>query len=123
METHRGYPYPKGVKDPIDCIQHRVDEGCGRTIPDSLNAVITLLEQLGRVVDGSRIHEDPLWKGHIRSWSAELSAEAPAKKPAEMYTVAMVLSLELVVVDTRAPVFQRALCMGGSLYDLGSNEV
>ena len=43
------------------------------------------------------------------SWSAELSAEAPAKKPAEMYTVAMVLSLELVVVDTHAPVFQRAL--------------
>lgn len=109
LETHRGYLFPKGVKDPIDYIQHRIDEGCGRTIPDSLSAVLTLLEQLGRVVGGSRIHEDPLWRGHIRSWAAELSAEAPAKKPAEMYTVAMVLALELVVVDTRAPVFQRAL--------------
>ena len=109
LETHRGYKYPKGVKDTIDYLQHRVDEGCGRTIPDSFNAVLTLLEQLGRVVDGSRIHDDALWRSHIKSWTAELSSEAPPKKPAEMFTVAMVISLELVVADETGGLFQRAL--------------
>ena len=109
LETHRGYKYPKGVKDTIDYLQHRFDEGCGRTIPESFNAVLALLEQLGRVVDRNRIHDDALWKGHIKPWSAELSSEAPLKKPAEMFTVAMVVSLELVVAYETGVLFQRAL--------------
>lgn len=109
LETHKGYLYPAGVKDAIDYVQHRVDEGCGRTIPDSLNAVLTLLEQLGRVDEGSRISSDPLWKGHVKSWTAELASEAPPRKPAEMFTVAMVLALELTVADEQSPIFKRAL--------------
>ena len=97
------------VKDPIDYVQHRVDEGCGKTIPESLSASLGLLEQLGRVSEDARISSDELWKGHVRSWTAELSAEAPPRKPAEMYTVAMAISLELTTVDTGAPIFQRAL--------------
>eukprot|EP00435_Cladocopium_sp_Y103_P026310 s3677_g6.t1 len=68
-----------------------------------------MIEQVGRVVEGERISDDPLWKGHIKSWGAELAADAPPKKPAEMYTVAIVLALELTVMDDTAPVFQRAL--------------
>eukprot|EP00435_Cladocopium_sp_Y103_P052744 s1843_g16.t1 len=109
LETHRGYLFPKGVKDAIDYMQHRVDEGCGRTIPESLHATLSMLEQLGRVVEGSRISDDPLWRGHVKSWTAELSAEAPPRQPAEMYTVAMIISLELCVVDESNVVFQRAL--------------
>ena len=109
LEVHRGYLFPKDVKDAIDYVQSRVDDGCGRTIPEAVSAVLGLLEQLGRVVEGSRISDDPLWKGHVKSWTAELSAEAPPKKPAELYTVAMVMALELTVVDQMLPVFQRAL--------------
>ena len=97
------------MKDPIDYVQHRIDEGCGRTIPESLSAALGLLEQLGRVVEDARITSDPLWKGHVRSWTAELSSEAPPRKPAEMYTIAMAISLELTTMDVGAPVFQRAL--------------
>eukprot|EP00435_Cladocopium_sp_Y103_P048179 s357_g14.t1 len=109
LELHRGYLYPKGVKDAIDYMQHRVNEGCGRTVPDSLNATISMIEQIGRVIEGERISDDPLWRGHVKSWGAELSSEAAPKKPAEMFTVAIVLALELTVVDESFLIFQRAL--------------
>ena len=109
LEVHRGYRYPRDVKDAIDYVQRRVDDGCGRTIPEALSAALGLLEQLGRVVEGSKISDDPLWKGHVKSWTAELSSEAPPRKPAEMYKVAMIIALELTVVDNALPVFQRAL--------------
>eukprot|EP00435_Cladocopium_sp_Y103_P053229 s367_g17.t1 len=109
LETHRGYLFPKGVKDAVDYMQHRVNEGCGRTVPEALSATLSLIEQVGRVVEGERISDDPLWRGHVKSWTAELSVESPPKKPAEMYTVAIVLALELTVVDEKALIFQRAL--------------
>ena len=109
LEVHRGYKFPKSLKDPIDYMQHRVNDGCGHTVPESFNAVLGMLEQLGKVPDSERLSEDPVWKGHIKSWTAELCEEAPARRPAEMYTVAMLISLELLVMDTVEPVFTRAL--------------
>ena len=97
------------MKDAIDYMQHRVDNGCGRTVPESLSITLGMLEQLGRVPDSAKISDDPLWKGHIKSWTAELSEEAPPRKPAEMFTVAMVIALELLVVEEDATVFSRAL--------------
>jgi hypothetical protein len=61
LEVHRGSGYPRDVKDAIDYVQRRVDDGCGRTIPEALSAALGLLEQLGRVVEGSKISDDPLW--------------------------------------------------------------
>ena len=109
LEWHRGYLFPRGVKDVIDYMQHRVDDGCGRTVPQALHTALALIESLGRVPEGSKISEDPLWLGHVKSWSAELSEDAPPRKPAEMYTTAMVLSLELTVVCETEPLFVRAL--------------
>eukprot|EP00435_Cladocopium_sp_Y103_P067642 s272_g30.t1 len=109
LEWNRGYLYPRGVKDAIDFMQHRVNDGCGRTIPEGLQASLSLIEQLGRVPEDVRISEDVLWKGHVKSWTAELAEDAPPKKPAEMYTVAVVLALELTVVDETEMLFTRAL--------------
>lgn len=109
LEVHRGYSFPQGVKDVIDYMQHRVDDGCGKTVPDSLNTTLGMLELLGRVPESQRISFDPLWKGHVKSWCAELAEDAPPRKPAEMYTIAMLLSLELVVGDEDAVLFERAL--------------
>lgn len=82
---HRGYLYPRGVRDEVDYMQHRVNDGCGKTVPQSLHAALSLIEQLGRVPNDARISEDPEWVGHIKSWSAELSETAEPRKPAEMY--------------------------------------
>eukprot|EP00435_Cladocopium_sp_Y103_P016255 s3393_g4.t1 len=68
-----------------------------------------MIEVLGRVPEDMQLSRDPLWIGHIKSWSAELSAENPPRKPAEMYTVAMIIALELTVEDEGEPIFARAL--------------
>jgi hypothetical protein len=109
LEWHRGYQYPRGVKDAIDYMQHRVSEGCGRSVPQALHTALAVIEQIGRVPDGARISDDPLWKGHVKSWSAELAEDAPPGKPAEMYTTAILISLELTVVADDEPLFVRAL--------------
>eukprot|EP00435_Cladocopium_sp_Y103_P043378 s1608_g12.t1 len=90
-------------------MQHRVNDGCGRTIPEGLQASLSLIEQLGQVPEDARISEDSLWKGHVKSWTAELAEDAPPKKPAEMFTVPIVLALELTVVDETEMLFSRAL--------------
>ena len=109
LEWHRGYLYPRGVRDAVDYVQQRVNDGCGKTVPQSLHAALSLLEQLGRVSNDARISEDPLWLGHVKSWSAELAETAEPRKPAEMYTVAMLLALELTVVEETEVLFTRAL--------------
>ena len=67
------------------------------------------MESLGRVPDVDRISNDELWKNHVKSWTAELALDAPPRKPAEMFTVSMVIALELYVVDETAPSFLRCL--------------
>ena len=62
-----------------------------------------------RVPEPDRITGDPLWKGHVKSWTAELASENPPRKPAEMFTVAMIVSLELLVSDEDEPICARAL--------------
>eukprot|EP00435_Cladocopium_sp_Y103_P046057 s2413_g13.t1 len=90
-------------------MQHRVDEGCGKTIPESFHVTLVLIEQLGRVPEGKRLSGEELWKAHVKAWTAELAAEAPPAKAAEMYTVSMLISLELIVADDSLPCFKRAL--------------
>ena len=109
LEWHRGYLYPRGVKDLIDYMQHKVDDGCGRSVPMALHTALALIEQTGRVPESDRISDDPLWRGHVKSWTAELSEDAPPRKPAEMYTTAILLALELTVVNEAEILFVRAL--------------
>ena len=83
-----------------------------------------MLEQLGRAPDSTKISDDSLWKGQIKSWTAELSEESPPRKPAEMYNVAMVIALELLVVEETETIFSRAFFgLGYSGDDLGRHEV
>ena len=109
LEVHRSRTFPLGVKDTIDYIESRIEDGCGKTVPESFSVALHFVETLGRVPEFERISSDELWKGHVKSWSAELAQDAPPRKPAAMYTTAMLLSLELVVVDETAPSFVRCL--------------
>ena len=109
LELHRAALFPSSCKDVIDYMQARVDDGCGKTVPSSFSIVLNMLEVLGRVPEDQQISRDPIWVGHVKSWTAELSADSPPRKPAEMYTVAMLLSLELHVENENEPVFSRAL--------------
>ena len=109
LELHCGRKFPVQLKDIIDYMQHRIDEGCGKSVPESFHIALSLIEQLGRVPEGERLSDEQLWKSHVRAWTAELAADAPPVRPAEMYTVAMLISLELVVADESQRGFARAL--------------
>ncbi|CAK9071372.1 unnamed protein product [Durusdinium trenchii] len=64
---------------------------------------------LGRVPEDQQLSKESLWLGHVKSWSAELAADSPPRRPAEMYTVAMIVALELTVEDEFETIFARAL--------------
>jgi hypothetical protein len=109
LELHRGTSFPESCKDVIDYMQCRVDDSCGKTIPESFSVALNLLESLGRVPEDQQLSRDPLWVGHVKSWSAELAADNPPRRPAEMYTTAMLVSLEMLVCNESEFIYKRAL--------------
>ena len=90
-------------------MQFRVNEGCGKSVPESFSTSLHLMELVGRIPDSEKISKDPTWEGFVRSWSAELNEASAPAAPAPMFTVAMCISLECNVVDDSAPIFERAL--------------
>lgn len=99
LELHRGYLFPKSVKDAIDYMQHRAEDGWGRTVPETFSVALGMEQVLG----------------------AELCEDAAPRKPAEMYTVAIVIALGLTVVDETEPIFARALSWVVLVMNLGCN--
>ena len=87
----------------------KATDGKKTSVPMALHTALALIEQTGRVPESDRISDDPLWRGHVKSWTAELSEDAPPRKPAEMYTTAILLALELTVVCEAEALFVRAL--------------
>lgn len=86
VELNRGYVFPRALKEIIEYMQHRVNDGCGKTIPLSFDISLQLLETVGRIPEDERLSRDPLWQGHVKSWTAELGAESQPKQTAPMYT-------------------------------------
>lgn len=109
LEINRGRKYPSGIQDCLDYLAQRVADGCGRTIPESFHITLSMLEQVGRVPEDCRISNVDLWRSHVKSYTAELNESAPPTKVAPMFTIAVLLALELVVVDSEAVLFARAL--------------
>ena len=109
LEVNRARVFPAGIKDAIGYIEQRLEDGCGKTVPESFSVALHFMESLGRVPDADRISNDELWRNHVKSWTAELALDAPPRKPAEMFTVSMIISLELFVIDDTAPSFLRCL--------------
>ena len=110
LEQHRGRVYPLGTKDAVDYLQFRVNEGCGKTLPESLCCAIHLMEQVGKVPESERISKDPVWDAFVKSWACEVTENSEPRKVAPMYTVAMCISLECLVDDVLYPyLYARAL--------------
>ena len=101
--------FPETCRDIIGYMQCRVDDSCGKTVPESFSVALNMLETLGRVPPDQQLSRDPLWVGHIKAWTAELSADSPPRRPAEMYTTAMLVSLELLVCSDGEFIYKRAL--------------
>ncbi|CAE6914886.1 PARP6, partial [Symbiodinium sp. CCMP2456] len=78
-------------------------------VVDSDEAALSVIETVGRVPDSEQLSQDPTWQAQLKSYTADLVAAAPPEQPASMFTVAILVSLELLVCLAAAPQYLRAL--------------
>ncbi|CAE7844911.1 unnamed protein product, partial [Symbiodinium sp. KB8] len=92
--------YPKGVADVLDFAAERFREGCGKTVLESFQASLTVIETVGRVPESSQISQDPTWQAQLKSYTADLVASSAPEQPAHMFTTCMLVALEVLVCTT-----------------------
>ncbi|CAE7505645.1 FCPC [Symbiodinium sp. CCMP2592] len=105
----RGRSYPEGVADVLDYANERFQEGCGKTVLESLQASLSVIEGVGRVPSTQQISQDPTWQAQLKSYTADLVSAAPPEQPASMLTVAIILACEIFVCTPGEPSYLRAL--------------
>ena len=98
IEQAEGRTWPSGAASVLQYLQERYDGGTlHKTTPAALLASLYLLEQVGQVPAEKRLSSDALVDAAIKSWSAELEAGAKPIRKAPMFTVAILLSLEMTL--------------------------
>lgn len=103
-----GEPWPNGVAILLQYLEERNEvQPMGKTVPMAIHSSLALLELVGQVPSESRISEDQLWLESVKSWTSELSRDAPPRKQADFYTVAIAVSAELTLANNTAPLGQR----------------
>ena len=109
LEISRERLYPSSVADVVDYAVERFRDQCGKTVLGSFQASLSVLEIVGRVPESQMISRDPTWVTQLRSMTADLVSASPAEAHASMFTVAILLALELFVCRTGYPLYLRAL--------------
>eukprot|EP00439_Symbiodinium_sp_Y106_P004336 s11747_g1.t1 len=89
--------WPTSVRQLIDYSNERYQNECGKTVLNSFQASLAVLEQVGKVAEPDRLSNDVTWQAHLKSLTADLVSEQRQVQQAPMLTVAMVVSLELHV--------------------------
>eukprot|EP00439_Symbiodinium_sp_Y106_P019494 s9822_g2.t1 len=75
----------------------------GKTVPQNVLSSLCLLELVGQRLPADRLSSDPLLVESVRAWTMQLETVAEPVKQAEMVTVAMVLSAEVLLVKVGTP--------------------
>eukprot|EP00439_Symbiodinium_sp_Y106_P017613 s9630_g2.t1 len=109
LETTYGKTWPTKLAHILDYAAERYNEGCGKTVLDSFQASLSVLEQAGRVPEAQMLSRDPTWLAQLASMTADLTSQQPPVKQAPMLTVAIILSLELYILDKESPPYFRGL--------------
>lgn len=107
LVAYSGEVWPKSLTPLISYVEERIDDGCSFTCPSELHASLTILEQIGRVPDEKRFSSDTTWLSHLASWKLELETHARVPKAAKPYTVAILASLEIFVMDFQQDLYAR----------------
>ena len=82
----------------------------GKTVPQSILSSLCLLELVGQVPPSERLSSDPLLVETVKAWTMQLETVAEPVKQAELVTVAMVLSAEILLVKVGTPAGLRFGC-------------
>ena len=101
--------WPSSCARIIDYMEERAYDEGGHTMPGSVLSALQLMEAVGGVPPEARLGSSPLLNNVVKSLTKQLASDALPKKSAPLFTVAMVISAELLVVDPGANVVARIL--------------
>ena len=98
LVAYSGKTWPSGLDVLIHYVEEHIQNGVTFSFISEFQAALVVLEQAGRIPDSKQLSRDPLWKAHIESWKQELSTNC-FPKAAKPYTTAILLALELFVME------------------------
>eukprot|EP00435_Cladocopium_sp_Y103_P067033 s408_g29.t1 len=102
-----GEVWPKSLAPLVAYVEEQIDDGCTYSCPSELHASLTILEQIGRVPDEKKISNDTMWMSHLASWKLELETNSRPPRAAKPYAVAILVSLEIFILDFEQDVYCR----------------
>ena len=109
LKVTKARVWPSGVSDLIDYAEELYQDGCGKTTLDSFQAALVVLETAGKVGETKKLSNDVLWTSTLRSLNSDLVGAKPARRSAELPTVATEVALELLVGNLEEPEYKRAV--------------
>lgn len=104
-----GVTFPTEVHHMIDYLEEIARGPMGRTIPGKVAGTLSFMEKAGAVVTGQRISEHPLWKSTVQSLTIAAQEVDNVTDRAPQTAVAIILSLELLMVDLETPKYVKFL--------------
>ena len=109
LVSYAGRVWPSSLADLVNYVEECISSGCSISLHDELQASLVLLERTGRVPEGSQLSLDSTWKAHLQSWSQELKSNGRPRGSAPPYSVAILISLELTVMDVEKSYYTRVI--------------
>ena len=101
--------WPRGIQDLVNYVEEGISFGCARTMPGELQAALVVLETAGRIAEPDQLSRDPTWLAHLQSWKSDLDGQKVSRGSAKPYSVAILIALELLVVDTDEQFYKRLI--------------
>ena len=101
--------WPSSIARLVDYLEEPAQEGCGHTFPSSLLTALQLMETVGGVPRAERLGLSSSLINVTRNLGKQLMTDALPKKTAPLFTVAMVISAEILVMDLGSPLVTRVL--------------
>ena len=101
--------WPSSVARLVDYLEERAHDGCGHAFPSSLLTALQLMETVGGVPREQRLGLSSSLINVTRNLGKQLMTDALPKKTAPLFTVAMVISAEVLVMDLASPLVTRVL--------------
>ena len=98
LVAYSGKTWPGGLDVLIHYVEEHIQNGVTFSFISEFQAALVVLEQAGRIPEGKQLSRDPLWKAHVESWKQELATNT-FPKAAKPYTTAILLALELFVIE------------------------
>lgn len=105
LQTTYGRLWPLSSSDLLEYLEEKNEiQSLGKTVPSSLLSSLILLETVGQVAFENKISEDSLLTEAVKSWTTELETDAPPRRQAQMFSVAILVAAELMVEKGDLPI-------------------